>query len=77
MCLQFVKLSGGLDGGSEPPSFQRAERERLMAKQDAEEIAEDPSFPMSSQMVNNVGEYLEVLLRAFTYPKHYYLVVRK
>ncbi|KAG5627116.1 hypothetical protein H5410_012334 [Solanum commersonii] len=55
----FVKLSGGLDGGSEPPSFQRAERERLMAKQDAEEIAEDPSFPMSSQMENNVGEYLE------------------
>ncbi|XP_055817610.1 transcription factor IIIB 60 kDa subunit isoform X1 [Solanum dulcamara] len=55
----FVKLSGGLDGGSEPPSFQRAERERLMAKQDAEEIAGDPSFPMSNQMENNVREYLE------------------
>ncbi|CAN4111900.1 unnamed protein product [Withania somnifera] len=55
----FVKISGGLDGGSEPPSFQRAERERVMAKQDAEEIAEDPNFPMSNQVENNVSEYLE------------------
>ncbi|KAK4372357.1 hypothetical protein RND71_007741 [Anisodus tanguticus] len=45
----FVKLSGGLDGGSEPPAFQRAERERLMANEDAEEIAEDRNFPMSNQ----------------------------
>lgn len=67
MFLQFVKLSGGLDGGSEPPSFQHAERERLMANQDAEEIAEDPIFPMSNLMENNVGEYLEVFLRAVIY----------
>ncbi|KAL9225076.1 hypothetical protein vseg_001042 [Gypsophila vaccaria] len=26
---EFIKMSGGLDGGSEPPAFQRAERERL------------------------------------------------
>ncbi|KAH9607361.1 hypothetical protein KSS87_020132 [Heliosperma pusillum] len=26
---EFIKISGGLDGGSEPPAFQRAERERL------------------------------------------------
>ncbi|KAL2921505.1 Transcription factor IIIB 90 kDa subunit [Bienertia sinuspersici] len=26
---EFIKLSGGLDGGSEPPAFQRAERERI------------------------------------------------
>ncbi|XP_027068620.1 transcription factor IIIB 60 kDa subunit isoform X2 [Coffea arabica] len=31
----FVQLSGGLDGGSEPPAFQRAERERLLAKEAA------------------------------------------
>ncbi|MCD7472466.1 hypothetical protein HAX54_013713 [Datura stramonium] len=65
----FVKLSGGLDGGSEPPAFQRAERERLMAKEDAEEIVEDPNLLMSKQVENNVGEYLEVLLEAVTYPK--------
>ncbi|XP_019244820.1 PREDICTED: transcription factor IIIB 60 kDa subunit-like isoform X2 [Nicotiana attenuata] len=55
----FVKLSGGLDGGSEPPAFQRAERERLMAKEAAEENAEDPNIPMSNQVENNDGEYLE------------------
>ncbi|XP_075094912.1 uncharacterized protein LOC107770534 isoform X2 [Nicotiana tabacum] len=55
----FVKLSGGLDGGSEPPAFQRAERERLMAKEAAEENAEDPNIPMSNQVENNGGEYLE------------------
>ncbi|KAK4372345.1 hypothetical protein RND71_007729 [Anisodus tanguticus] len=55
----FVKLSGGLDGGSEPPAFQRAERERLMANEDAEEIAEDRNFPMSNLVENNGGKYLE------------------
>ncbi|XP_016508011.1 transcription factor IIIB 60 kDa subunit isoform X3 [Nicotiana tabacum] len=41
----FVKLSGGLDGGSEPPAFQRAERERLVAK----EAPAGPNFSMSNQ----------------------------
>ncbi|KAB2037971.1 hypothetical protein ES319_D03G112300v1 [Gossypium barbadense] len=26
---EFMKVSGGLDGGSDPPAFQRAEKERL------------------------------------------------
>ncbi|XAR72589.1 hypothetical protein NMG60_11019284 [Bertholletia excelsa] len=39
----FVKLSGGLDGGSQPPAFQRAERER-MEKERAEKNANDSSF---------------------------------
>lgn len=30
-----MQLSGGLDGGSEPPAFQRAERERILASQNA------------------------------------------
>ncbi|KAJ9693687.1 hypothetical protein PVL29_009578 [Vitis rotundifolia] len=33
---EFIKLSGGLEGGSEPPAFQRAERDR-MSKAAAEE----------------------------------------
>lgn len=37
---EFVKISGGLDGGSEPPAFQRAERERL-ARARADENAAD------------------------------------
>lgn len=67
MCLQFVKLSGGLDGGSEPPAFQHAERERLAAKR----AAEDSKFSMSNEVENNGTE---VLTGATTYPKHYYLV---
>ncbi|CAO2837433.1 unnamed protein product [Amaranthus hypochondriacus] len=40
-CYQeFIKISGGLDGGSEPPAFQRAERERSM-KAMANEISAD------------------------------------
>ncbi|KAG8367748.1 hypothetical protein BUALT_Bualt16G0105100 [Buddleja alternifolia] len=45
----FIKLSGGLDGGSEPPAFQRAERERIMAKEAAAESSENPdSFTLRS-----------------------------
>ncbi|MBA0728413.1 hypothetical protein Golax_001314, partial [Gossypium laxum] len=33
-----MKVSGGLDGGSDPPAFQRAEKERL-AKLSVEENA--------------------------------------
>ncbi|KAL6540802.1 hypothetical protein OROMI_024685 [Orobanche minor] len=31
----FLQLSGGLNGGSEPPAFERAEMERIMAKEAA------------------------------------------
>ncbi|PHU29118.1 hypothetical protein BC332_01211 [Capsicum chinense] len=62
----FVKLSGGLDGGSEPPAFQHAERERLAAKR----AAEDSKFSMSNEVENNGTE---VLTGSATYPKHYYL----
>lgn len=39
---EFIQLSGGMEGGSEPPAFQRAEQER-MAKEHAKdsEIAND------------------------------------
>ncbi|KAL8510929.1 hypothetical protein ACS0TY_017659 [Phlomoides rotata] len=31
----FIKISGGLGGGLEPPAFQRAQRKRIMAKEAA------------------------------------------
>ncbi|KAK6151417.1 hypothetical protein DH2020_014052 [Rehmannia glutinosa] len=37
----FIKLSGGLNGGSEPPAFQRAERERIMAMEAAAESSKN------------------------------------
>ncbi|XP_035820983.1 uncharacterized protein [Zea mays] len=36
---KFTKLSGGLEGGSDPPAFQRAEKKRLEAAKRAEEAA--------------------------------------
>lgn len=41
LCLivQFTKLSGGLEGGADPPAFQRAEKQRLEAAKRAEEAA--------------------------------------
>lgn len=39
-------LSGGLNGGSEPPAFQRAEKKRIMA----EEAAADNSENLDSSM---------------------------
>ncbi|XP_062230804.1 uncharacterized protein LOC133928482 [Phragmites australis] len=36
---KFTKLSGGLEGGADPPAFQRAERQRLEAAKRAEEAA--------------------------------------
>ncbi|KAF7819238.1 transcription factor IIIB 90 kDa subunit-like isoform X1 [Senna tora] len=39
----FVKLSGGLDGGLDPPAFQRAERERMtksLSKESADQASD-------------------------------------
>ncbi|KAL3850059.1 hypothetical protein ACJIZ3_011941 [Penstemon smallii] len=47
-----IKLSGGLDGGLEPPSFQRAEMERIMAKEAVEQNTEN----LDSSMLHNLAE---------------------
>ncbi|KAL6905202.1 hypothetical protein ACP4OV_002803 [Aristida adscensionis] len=36
---KFTELSGGLEGGADPPAFQRAEKQRLEAAKRAEEAA--------------------------------------
>ncbi|XP_059646463.1 uncharacterized protein LOC132293139 isoform X2 [Cornus florida] len=40
---EFIELSGGLEGGSEPPAFQRAEQER-MSKGSTEEDTNDSNL---------------------------------
>ena len=37
MALQFISVSGGLVGGSDPPAFQRAEKERMEKEKAARE----------------------------------------
>ncbi|KAK4431990.1 Transcription factor IIIB subunit [Sesamum alatum] len=50
----FIKLSGGLEGGSEPPAFQRAERERIMAEEAA---AQSKLLNSNGQRsIKNMGE---------------------
>ena len=37
MIAQFAELSGGLEGGADPPAFQQAEKRRLDAAKRAKE----------------------------------------
>ncbi|CAA0838096.1 Cyclin/Brf1-like TBP-binding protein [Striga hermonthica] len=46
---EFIKLSGGLNGGSEPPAFQRAEIERLMAKEAAIQKTKTSEFSVLAE----------------------------
>ncbi|XP_004489648.1 transcription factor IIIB 60 kDa subunit-like isoform X2 [Cicer arietinum] len=52
----FDKLSGGLDGGSNPPAFQRAERDRIMKSHSKEnpnksdDLAKDSNGACESQI---------------------------
>lgn len=36
--MQFNEISGGLEGGAEPPAFQRAERERMKREKAQEKM---------------------------------------
>ncbi|XP_057984237.1 transcription factor IIIB 60 kDa subunit-like [Malania oleifera] len=64
----FIKLSGGLDGGSEPPAFQRAERER-MEKAAAYENATDSGYVlMPSQKQNKNEQFNKSLEKEFDVP---------
>ncbi|XP_052480289.1 uncharacterized protein LOC105803599 isoform X1 [Gossypium raimondii] len=54
---EFMKVSGGIDGGSDPPAFQRAEKER-MAKLSIEENNKSISsstFASGSEIPENSG----------------------
>ncbi|XP_045790626.1 transcription factor IIIB 90 kDa subunit-like isoform X1 [Trifolium pratense] len=44
----FVKLSGGLDCGHDPPAFQHAERERTVKSQSEENANQSADFAMDS-----------------------------
>lgn len=39
LVIQFTKLSGGLEGGADPPAFQRAEKRRQEAEKNPDEAA--------------------------------------
>ncbi|GMY37379.1 transcription factor iiib 90 kda subunit [Fagus crenata] len=60
----FIELSGGLHGGSEPPAFQRAERERIaMASANKEDESSVPQ-----QETENIEEATETVekVKSFT-----------
>lgn len=46
-----MKLSGGLDGGLEPPAFQRAEMERIRAQEAVAERSDDLESSMQLDQV--------------------------
>uniref|UniRef100_A0A0E0L0R9 Cyclin-like domain-containing protein n=1 Tax=Oryza punctata TaxID=4537 RepID=A0A0E0L0R9_ORYPU len=45
---KFMKLSGGLEGGSDPPAFQRAEKQRLDAAKNAKGAAASKEAALES-----------------------------
>lgn len=57
-----MTLSGGLNGGSEPPAFQRAERKRIMAQEAAADNSENlgssmfPDQTVSNKILNVVSD---------------------
>ncbi|KAG8085103.1 hypothetical protein GUJ93_ZPchr0010g11082 [Zizania palustris] len=50
---KFMKLSGGLEGGSDPPAFQRAEKQRLEAAKKAKEAAATEDAALESIFETN------------------------
>ncbi|XVF30705.1 hypothetical protein REPUB_Repub16aG0081400 [Reevesia pubescens] len=54
---EFMKVSGGLEGGSDPPAFQRAEKERiakLSIEENAKSVSSSP-FASRSEKPENSG----------------------
>ncbi|KAJ0977169.1 hypothetical protein J5N97_012643 [Dioscorea zingiberensis] len=45
---KFIKISGGLQGGSEPPAFQRAERQRKMESEKDGKLRESSQFNLDN-----------------------------
>ncbi|XP_074320423.1 transcription factor IIIB 60 kDa subunit-like [Silene latifolia] len=61
--IEFIRISGGLDGGSEPPAFQRAERERL-AKARAEGNAKNSLLDIEQAESSCINPAIENVTRA-------------
>ena len=68
--LQFMNFSGGLDGESEPPAFQRAQHER-MEKEYAEKNAVDPSCDHMAIQGQN-SNYIKVATTILSLFKWYF-----
>jgi transcription factor IIIB subunit 2 len=57
LIAQFTELSGGLEGGADPPSFQRSEKQRRDAAKRAKEadvVEETLSELHSSDVEDNI-----------------------
>lgn len=55
-----MQLSGGLDGGLDPPAYQRAEQKRMLANQAASENVSDLNL-LSYEDGEN-GKYINALV---------------
>jgi len=56
---KFTKLSGGLEGGADPPAFQRAEKKRLEAAKRAEEAATVKEAALEESLCNTQNSEVE------------------
>lgn len=66
--MQFIKFSGGLSGGLEPPAFQRAERERTMTTEAATDSLKNPDsstfggLEHKNELLNVLSDTMSILI---------------
>ena len=53
--MQFISVSGGLVGGSDPPAFQRAEKDRMEKEKTAREENEGGISSLNHDEQQNVS----------------------
>lgn len=63
-----MALSGGLNGGSEPPAFQRAERKRIMAEEAAAERSENLDSSTLLELTETNSKHLNVVSNSLAIP---------
>jgi hypothetical protein len=74
LIVQFTELSGGLEGGADPPAFQRAEKQRLEAEKKSDEAAaikeaESISDTQSSDVENTFLPPVKVIILEIVMPR--------
>ncbi|KAL6619996.1 hypothetical protein ACP70R_035135 [Stipagrostis hirtigluma subsp. patula] len=70
---EFTKLTGGLEGGADPPAFQRAEKKRLDAAKRAEEAAATKEAAMGDPFCDARDSDIESTIRTPSKDKSGYI----
>ncbi|KAG6424288.1 hypothetical protein SASPL_114703 [Salvia splendens] len=70
---EFMALSGGLNGGSEPPAFQHAERKRIMAEEAVADRSENLDSSALLGLTETNSKHLNVVSNSLAIPHRLWL----